>query len=67
MTTALPIGIRQGADYFGRAAHLGSRKVALSPDADDAATLLRRLFLGFRVSFAMRLWDGNTLQLAGQR
>ena len=63
LRTALPTQILQGVDQAGHAAVLGSPWAPSSRVADEAAALLKRLFLGFRGSLAMRLWNGTTLQL----
>ena len=63
LSTALPTQILQSATQAGHAAVLGSPWAPPNRVADEAAALLKRLFLGFRGSLAMRLWNGTTLQL----
>ena len=63
LRTALPTQILKGAHPAGHAAVLGLPWAPSSRVADEAAALLKRLFLGFRGSLAMRLWNGTTLRL----
>ena len=60
----VPRQVLSGAGLPEGTAVPGRRRPPLNPaGADHAIALLQRLFLGFRGSLAMRLWNGTTLLL----